>query len=519
MICSTCRCFSIGVAAALAAASELGALGVRDLVAGRHQWLWSLPDEPVFNGSFLITSDPTMLQGVGFPDGDVEWHQHVTMVSPIHFVAAGHYMPTGSQNIRFVNPAGGYFSAGIAEQVVIFSNGEATDLMLGTLTDPIDPEWGFSPYPVLNLATQGDYVGKTLLVVGKAGRAGNAVIGGFERYENSPGFDATQFCYFDYPDVGGPQDVYFESGDSGSPSFVVENGVPVLVGVHSDMQSRLGFMRNFDSFVPEYMNELDALMELEGYHLTRFYPEEASMSAAVAGVGTTRRGKAGSVTVAINNPGTTAAHNMAVGLAFSAAPISVSGAGWVCEELAAGIWSCRRGGVEGGAVETLTAEWTALPMAGEVTVDVTREWDGATPVMTSELVALLPSYGEWSMGLAKPGFEEDEDRDGIVNLLEYAFGGDGAVAVMSGTAGQMLRPMAGADGVVRFPQRTDAVERGLSYLVEYSDDLVTWSAVVPAGVTVGVADYAPVVEGFEEARVSGLAASSGFLRVRVVLAE
>jgi len=391
------------MAAALAIAPEVGGLGVRDLVTSRHQWLWSLPDEPVFNGSFQITSDPTMLQGVGFPDGDVEWHQHLTMVSPIHFVAAGHYMPTGSQNIRFVSPAGGYFSAAIAEQVVIFSHGEATDLMLGTLTDPIDPAWGFSPYPVLNLATQGDYVGKTLLVVGKAGRAGNAVIGGFERYENSPGFDATQFCYFDYPDVGGPQDIYFEGGYSGSPSFVIENGALALVGVHSDIQIRPGFMRNFDAFVPEYMDELDAVMESEGFHLTRYDPEEASVGAEVAEVGTARRGKAGSVAVAMSNPGTAAAHNIAVELAFSAAPGSVSGAGWVCKELAAGTWSCRRGGVEGGAVETLTAEWAALPMADEVTV--------------------------------------------------------------------------------------------------------------------GLADYTPALEGFEEARVSGLAASTGFLRVRVVLAE
>ena len=84
------------------------------------------------------------------------------------------------------------------------------------------------------------------------------------------GFDTTQFAYFDYDPAGSnPADIKYEGGDSGSPSFVMVNGKPALVGNASSLDTVDGKERSSIALVPAYLTEFDAMMESSGYHLSR----------------------------------------------------------------------------------------------------------------------------------------------------------------------------------------------------------------------------------------------------------
>lgn len=66
----------------------------------------------------------------------------------------------------------------------------------------------------------------------------------------------------DIPDVGADE-TFLVGGDSGGPSFVVENGALAIVGIYSfhafDSVSGDPVLSG-DSFVPSYIDELNAVM-------------------------------------------------------------------------------------------------------------------------------------------------------------------------------------------------------------------------------------------------------------------
>ncbi len=78
------------------------------------------------------------------------------------------------------------------------------------------------------------------------------------------------------------------------------------------------------------------------------------------------------------------------------------------------------------------------------------------------------------------GWWSDGDRDGIANLLEFAFGLDPNRASRAGIPSLTAVPSTNSLPVIslEYRRRTDA--SGLDYLIEGSDDLDTWSAMAPA---------------------------------------
>ncbi|MEI6675791.1 MAG: trypsin-like serine protease [Verrucomicrobiota bacterium] len=140
-------------------------------------------------------------------------------------------------------------------------------------------------------------------------------------------------------------------------------------------------------------------------------------------------------------------------------------------------------------------------------------------------LALAPSYSAWAMGLSDNGYAADPDGDGIPNLLEYAFGGDPAVASQTMPSGVALLPalnVSGSGATVSFPVRDAAAARGLTYDVEFSTTLETgsWSLTPPPGFAVVDAPFNPAVPGYLLRSVSFAASNPvHFCRVRVELNE
>ncbi len=77
-----------------------------------------------------------------------------------------------------------------------------------------------------------------------------------------------------------------------------------------------------------------------------------------------------------------------------------------------------------------------------------------------------------------------------------------------------------SEAVLRFPERDDKVQRGLEYVVQFSDDLVSWTTALPDGASTSVHSFTPPIGGFVEREIRWPASDpQRFVRVGVTLAE
>jgi hypothetical protein len=132
----------------------------------------------------------------------------------------------------------------------------------------------------------------------------------------------------------------------------------------------------------------------------------------------------------------------------------------------------------------------------------------------------VSDYVQWASGWGTDigGLADDHEPDGLINLMEYALGGN---PLINEAAGILPKGSLVAEGgsnwfYYSYDRRDDAAERGLSYLV--------FSGTYPAdGLTneVPVWSVSPTVNGFETAthRIPIDGASRGFVRLEVELTE
>jgi hypothetical protein len=330
------------------------------------------------------------------------------------------------------------------------------------------------------------------------------VISGFSTLISPPHIASTRVCEFSYVYLfGGQDDTKLVGGDSGNPSFAMAGGRPVLVGVHSAVSDFGISQRNYDAFIPHYVEGMNDLLEGHGYAMIPAYPVAVELDWSHEVMpGLFRVGEGGELSFTLENTDVAMASNVRLSFSFTAgkAPDGMSAPGWVVEAPTADTRVLRRAGLAGEASAVVTAEWAEMP-DGPIVVTAVHQSDGS-PMMEDEItLEPAPSYADWSKDLAAGETGDDGDGDGVVNLLEYALGGDPLVASRLSVTGYLLDPGLVSEGgrwVMRFPVRGDAELRGLSYLVEFSEDLApgSWSGVGPPGVVTSDGPLEPEIEGW-----------------------
>jgi hypothetical protein len=353
---------------------------------------WGVPFQAVENGSF--PHDASKFRDIMWPAhdpavavGDQQWHRQLALVSPLHFVTATHYpIPVGWKMNYFDSAGNVQQRTMLALEPILNAAGQSTDLSIGTLSSPVEGH-GF---PVLNLPNQSDYIGKPLLVFGTVSLAGTGTIHGFGA-PSEPKLSHTVCAYFNYLEDGsGDSDCKFNSGDSGSPSFVMEAGRPALIGIHTDAATSGNKTINYDTFIPAYLEQLDTVMAASGYNIRRFHAEPASLS--VSSLTTSvplRHQKPATISIPVQNTGKGIARNLNVRIKCSNPPDSISGNGWVCEKKTSGEWICRRGQLGRGEVSPLTLNWRSLPDAAKLAIQTSLSHDASSlPSERDDLFAI-----------------------------------------------------------------------------------------------------------------------------------
>lgn len=510
----------------LALALPAQGLFVRGYNAADHDRFTGFKASPVMNPTFLY--DASKFTGVGYITSGGDGRQY-TLVTPRHVVCTTHNKPDPGQQLRFVDASGTVITRTfVAVTVISHPSTGTSDLTLCTLDAPLPST--VAVYPYLNLANETAYIGQEITVHGFFAKGGRGSIAGFDDVLGGGLFDESRLFRFDYNTVeGGANDCHFVVGDSGSPSFAMIGGQPALVGVHTTVDDGGSTIYNYDTFIPHYAAQVDTQLQSSGYRMApaNFTATTLALPAATPSPATLRRLHPGQIDFTVSNSGAELTGNLAVTVTFPVGqqPSSLSAPGWVVESTGLGIWNLRAATLAASASLAFTATWTALPALAAINPGISADSDTAPAIIANPSFPLAPSYAEWSTGLAQPGQTADPDGDSLENLLEYALGGDPQSGTMILPGGHPLLPVITHQaGIVSlsYPERDDAVLRGISYLVETSTSPATLAGAItlPAGAALSTAPFSPAVPGFVKRTLTWPAdGPKRFARVKVELAE
>jgi len=535
---------------ALVISQPAHSLEVRSYSAQRHDRFLNFPSAPEMNPNFLYGT--TDLTGVGWylapSNTTVERRRQYTLVSPKHFVGANHFPPSVNGQLQFLGQDGVVRTYEIASvQSVPNPNGDASDLLLGTLETEVDPGVGVNFQPFLSVLDP-QYIGQELIFMGhrRSGnptlRAGRAVLQARSQFGEGTavgadtGIERTETFTWTYREstilnTGNPDDSFTEPGDSGSPSLAIIDGQGALVGTHTAAGSASLLISSqnisYDTFVPFYVDGMNEIMATEGYHMTRAVPGPTKPTTTLALEtslpGIIRAGYPVSLPATLTNEGSAEdANNLRFSITLpSSNDRSFSGSEWISSVEGAG-FEARKGGLNTGEQTAMTVQFTPIS-PGTFTSTVAYSADEFAETSEELEFEIIESFRSWSAGLSEGDLSDDPDRDGISNLQEYAFGGDPEEPGLSSPGdGEALLPTVEMleDGLVfNHLQRTDAAARALSYLVEVSPDLSdgSWETLEPSA---GQIETTPAGDGFERIRIRlDETAGAGFYRLRVELDE
>lgn len=269
------RPLALGLAAAIIGSSA-SAVQIHQYNQARHDRFeaGSFPTAPVANGSLWANHD---FSGVGWSANDPR--KGFAMISPRHFVGANHFRPALNSQIVFLNRDGDLKSYSYTRFYTLKNDlNQTADLFIGELSADIPASDRVTFYPVLNLP-EAELVGREILVYGRGFDEPRIGKGTIARFGDSFGtglsgpLDDTRNYQFDYAsNSAGSDNAYGEIGDSGSPSFILDEGELSVSGTHSAIDDRSTLFRKrittYDSFVLHFQAQIDAHIGPTGHQLT-----------------------------------------------------------------------------------------------------------------------------------------------------------------------------------------------------------------------------------------------------------
>lgn len=262
----------------LAGAPPAAALTIVDFDPALHNVYesgWGTAN-PVPNSDASFVGAGKDFSGVGFSG-----NFNVVLISDTYLAYAAHFPAV--DNYEFYSPASG-------QTVTYYVNTSATvgvpntDIRFAPIYQDaghtiagLNPADGITPYPIATSTTLGQFVGQDILVYGHGAegtRLGVDVIEGID-----PPPDFYLYTYTQGPQQGEP---FLQSGDSGGPTFVVQDGQLVLAGIHYAIDpNHQPYPLSSDSFFAPYESDIDALGIGAQFTLI---PEPAAISLGLTGL-------------------------------------------------------------------------------------------------------------------------------------------------------------------------------------------------------------------------------------------
>lgn len=250
----TCLCLLAAVSTAQALTIVGYDSATYDVYSGGY------PTAPVGNSSPTFVGAGLDLSGVGWNSANPT--QSFAMISDQYFVYANHYAPGSSMS--FLSPVTGQVvTYAVSSTTYHFTyNGETSDFAIGKLSTALDPTLGIGSYPVLDLAQVNDYLGLPALIYGRGTNGpvlGTNVVDLLTSYD-FPGSPAGEDSYgvgYSYT-LSQTGDAYFQSGDSGSPTFVLWHGQLTLLGTHSVITTGDDPNYSIDNLIATYTEQMTA---------------------------------------------------------------------------------------------------------------------------------------------------------------------------------------------------------------------------------------------------------------------
>ncbi|HVK16298.1 MAG TPA: hypothetical protein VM533_05070 [Fimbriiglobus sp.] len=249
------------------------------------------PTAPVPNSSSAFVAAGMDLSGIGWLANDPKFA--VTLISPRHIIGAAH-VGFGNGTVQFLNAAGQVMSYTVTSTTGLTTPGQTqpSDLLLGMLSAAVPATDGVRHFGVAGVtATQA--VGLPILANGQnpsystsphigANAIDSVILASF----GGTNPDQTRVMTFDWT-AGTPGEMYLIGGDSGGPAFVRAHGDLALVGVHYGVSRATTDPQPGDfsasTFVPEYIDPLNAAMAAGGFQVTVVPVPEPAGLLAVAG--------------------------------------------------------------------------------------------------------------------------------------------------------------------------------------------------------------------------------------------
>jgi hypothetical protein len=432
-------------------------------------------------------------------------------------VFATHFLPPVGTTLRFLDADGAIKERTVsARQPVKNDDNNDSDLTLITLSAPFTEADKVGFFPYLALPSEEAYTHTSLVVFGWNAKAGRGRLATIDDYEGD-GLNLTRILRFDYRiQFGGQDDTYLEGNDSGSPSFAIVDGRPALVGTHTSIDINSQFRENFDTFVPHYVEKLNALMAADGYQMTPSHaaPVTFSITATPAPEVLLQRRPA-SQAFEVTNTSANEAANVAIVLRFipGREPGTLTAPGWTVSEGGPGERLLQRASLAAAETSVITADWEDAGGTDFLESYLDARADGLAELSYDFTALLALPYGVWAADLDNPAPDADDDGDGTLNLMEYASGGIMPFLSLA---------VAGDTATLSFPVRQHEEALGLAYVVEFSDTLAagSWSAEAPPGTVVSDGEWTPFKAGFARREVKFPAdVPRRFCRVRVVLTD